>query len=338
MIFLSESTLFGVDEMTAACVPTNLEKITRIDVYDVLLDDLYATRDVTSEITEVIPNQWDFDTILHATYDDETTSAGNVHWSLETTSHILIKRKRNGDFKWTTIRVQEINDYDDFDIYGYDYTCGIDLYDFAVVPVASGSVEGIYSITQIDVNIDKLVIVDADNVYSTPLTDAFCDTTSIMPSTPVQTLHGKFPYIVRNTRANYEEVTVTATFLPDMCDGFPTDSAISRYTREFKAWLTNGKTKLLKNVNGDLWLGYITTPPTDSAETIYTYRKISFGLSETGLPDNEKDLWYAGIIDSNVTSVWWDPSVIEVKEPIAFIDEDEIYSAIPLRDIDRLFK
>jgi hypothetical protein len=44
-------------------------------------------------------------------------------------------------------------------------------------------------------------------------------------------------------------------------------------------------------------MGFITTAPSDSADQVYNYRKVSFGLTETGEYNNEYDLYENGFID-----------------------------------------
>lgn len=318
MIFISGSTFLGGDELTIPCTPTNIYRISDVELSGTMVDTLYVCNysdddDISMIENNEIPITWNHKTIMYAEYDNDT-SAGNVNWHLKDLSHIIIKIKPQDEYKWITTHVKKIENYDDLVIVGRFLAATTGTYDVSLVPISSGTIEGTYIIVSVDISVTKLVLIDSDGIHSTFLTDGSLSTQSVMPNQAVNTIHNKFPYIVRNTRANYETVNVSATFLPNNDDECveitPTHEKIkypSKWNRELKAWIMNGKTKLLKNVDGDMWLGYITTPVSDEPyeNNVYEYRKLSFGLTETGLPNKEKDLYDAGLLDSSVTNEWW---------------------------------
>lgn len=311
MIFMSGSTFLGGDELTLPCTPTNIDHIIKVEMYNAQVDDFYVTYDLDEVKIEnnAIPDSWDFDTVMMAQFNNDT-SAGNVNWHLKDLSHIVIKVKPQDDHKWITCHVKEVHDYPDLVIVGKYLAATTGVWDVALVPVSSGTIEGTYVQTKVNVVVNKLVLIDADAIHSTFLVDGDLSIQSVMPSQAVNTLHNKFPYIVRNTRANYETVDVTCTFLPndeECIEANKSTKTQARWSRELKAWLMNGKTKLLKSYDGDMWLGYITTPVSDQPydDGVGEFRKYSFGLTETGLPNREKDLFEAKLLDNSVTSDWW---------------------------------
>lgn len=223
-----------------------------------------------------------------------------------------------------------------------DYTCQIGTsYQYAVVPVlADGFTEGDYFETSgfVDIKSDTMVIVGNTNapvlsssidkdditdfdtnsqylvnenyiaVYSTVCTDGFYNSTAIVPSSTIETMHDKYPTIIRNTVANYEQIDFTGIFLPDFCyymsigkDMLPKD--MIDYSRNVYNFLRDGRSKLIKTEDGRMWLIYITTPPTDSAKDIYYIREISFTGTEVGNPESEIALGAAGLISSDPQ--WW---------------------------------
>ena len=311
MLFLGSTFLCG-DVMSVPYTPTAIENIDYIEIGDAYFDDLYTTKNTSAELTEKPPEEWDFDTILHAKFNGNTL-AGNVDWSLNTVSNILIKRRKTDDYQWITLSVHEINSIEDFDIKFQDMT-GADSvkYQYAAVPILNG-IEGRYSYVDVECKNNFLVIADEDEIWSTIITDGYCDSVSNAPSSTLVTMNDKYPTIVRNTCAEYETVTVTANFVPTTideetgCMSFDIDndnnSVYTRYSKDFKAFLNNGKTKLLKNIDGRAWLCYVTTPPSDSADGHYKNRKITFGVTELGDIEKEEDLYDAGLITS--TEEWW---------------------------------
>jgi hypothetical protein len=304
MIFLGN--LFCADEMTASFTPTCVDNINNIELTGGWYDDLMASSDVESELSSEIQQDWNFDTILHAKFE-ENTAAGNVSWDFDTVSHLLIKRKKDDDFKWITIYVQAVNTIGDFNVNGTDITASAGAtYKYAAVPIFMGT-EGFYSVDEVEVKSKSLLIADNDEIWNTHLTNNFLDRTSVMPSSVLTTMYGKYPTIVRNTSANYEEITVEAQFFPvgeDGCTYIMDDHNRVLYNKKIKAFLTNGKAKILKSQSGEIWLVYVTTPPTDSATDHYRNRKLSFTVTEIGDPESEEDLYNAGLIPS-VSEEWW---------------------------------
>lgn len=304
MLILGSTFLCG-DIMSVPCTPTNVEDITYIKIENGEYDTLYVTKDVSSELELTIPEEWDFDTILYAKFNNNTL-AGNVDWSLSTVSNVLIKRRKIDEFTWITLSNTIINTAEDFNISGVDVTCGFDEYQYAVVPILNG-IEGNYSYTTVEVKADCLLIADEDSVWVTTLTDGFCDNVSNVPNSTIVTMYDKYPTIVRNSDANYETISVTAGFTEfdkEKCEWIFEDNG-RRLTRlkQCKAFLNNGKTKFLRNIDGRIWLVYITTPPTDSADQYYKNRQLSFECTEVGDPTLESDLYYAGFITA--TEEWW---------------------------------
>lgn len=307
MLFLG--TFLGADELSMPFTPTPIVDNDVIELTGAKFDTLYVTKDVESEIDFNIPKEWDFDTIMYAEFDGDA-NAGNITWNLDTVSHLVIRRRPVGEYDWITLAVKEVATLEDFDIKGYDKTTEDLNYEYAIFPVLYGA-EGVYSSTFIETPNTHLVIADATAVYKTIVTDGFCETVDQAPNAPITTLYERYPTIIRNTNAQYEEISVTATFLPvdengeciDYDEVINNDRLRVLYSRKFKDFLSNGKAKILKNVDGQTWLCYVTTPPTDSADTIYYDRTLTFTCTEIGSVRSEKDLFEAGL--SDVPEEWW---------------------------------
>ena len=307
MIFFG--SFLNADIMSVACSPTDIEDINKIELSNGIYDELFATNDVESELVQNIRQEWDFNTILHATFDGNAL-AGNINWAIDSVSDIAIKRRKVGEFNWITLETKEVNSFDDFSIVGIDKTAAPNYeYEYAVIPVLNG-MEGNYSTTiPLKVKTDCLVILDKDEIWSTVITDGFCDEVSNVPNSTVSTMNDIYPTIISNTSANYKTITVTCQFLPTNEEGCFEPSTcsdpaqITSNNNKFIAFLNNKKPKLLKNLDGRIWLVYITTPPTNSADGNYLLRKITFGCTEIGDINSEEDLYYAGLITS--TEEWW---------------------------------
>lgn len=306
MIFTG-SFLCG-DELSVPLTATNVNNITTMSISNAWFDGLYVTTNTDFEMKDM-PTTWDFDTVLYAAFDGNTL-AGNLTIALAKISHLLIKKKRADDFKWTTIEVREVNnDLANMNIIGKDYTSEIGAtYEYAAVPSLNG-VESLYSVSTADCESDRLVIIDADEVWVTYLTDGNCDYTRTYPINMLQTLYNKYPTSVRNSFQNYDVINVEGSWVPTESDDncaleYEDDHARIIYQKAFVDFLTNDKPKILKNVDGRTWLCMLSGDVSDSADSIYNNRKISFQMTEIGTIYNHEDLYEAGF-NQTVTEEWW---------------------------------
>lgn len=294
--------------MSVPCTPTNIDNITRVELSDGWYDDLRISKNVTDELSPNVKQNWDWDTILHAKFEG-TTSAGNVVWTFDTVSHLLIKRKKVSDFKWITLDVHKIEKMADFNVIKIDPTAIPNVeYQYAAVPIKDG-VEGFYSVDNVKIKSECLVIVDRDEFWCTNITDNYLDNTSVAPSSTVQTMYEKYPTVVSNSNANYEEITVNAQFFPTAEDGctvdLQDDAKRIEYNNKAKKFLRNGNAKILKSIDGNCWGVYVTTPPSDMATDHYKNRKLTFTCTEIFDIEDEESLWENGLIDESVSEEWW---------------------------------
>ncbi len=304
MIFLG--SMFCADIMSVTCTPTDINNITRIELSNGEYDDLRVTKNVTEELKATIPQEWDFDTIFHAKFNGHT-GAGNVNWTFDTVSYLIVKRKKIGEFKWITLEAHKVQTVKDFNIKNIDITATPNCeYQYAVVPIIDG-IEGFYFTANVHVKTRTLLIADRNEIWNTYITDNYLDNTSVVPQQTITTMYDKYPTIIRNTEANYEDIVVNAQFYPMDEEGCEiiTDDDQQRinYNNSAKFFLRNGNTKILKGIDGNIWLVYVTTPPSDTAIDDYRNRKITFTCTEVGDINSEKDLFEAGLITA--TEEWW---------------------------------
>lgn len=292
-----------------AFTPTAIDQIEYIKISNGMYDSLYASKNTDFEISNEPPQDWDFDTVLYAKFSSNT-NAGNVDWNLSTVSDIAIKSRKQGEFKWKTVSTKKINVLEDFTINFSDYLVPSgQTTEYAIVPVLNGS-EGTYAITSIKPDFDRMFLIEGDTVYSTIMTDGFCDTTRNIPSSNVELLNSKYPIFVRNTIANYDTGTCTGYWVPSNPDNnceFALDKEYDfyriNYQREVMDFICDGNPKVLKVPDGRMWIIQVTPSPTDSADQTYQNRQISFQWVEVGDYKSEEDCYYLGI--SPVSEEWW---------------------------------
>lgn len=123
-----------------------------------VFDEVYLDSDIQREHGTAIPD-WGYSTILDAKFHNNLL-AGNVDFSLSAISAMVIKRRKKGSYKWTTIHQIPINDEDDFDFYYNDITVASQTtYEYAAVPIING-VEGTYQVIDVAVAFDGAFIID----------------------------------------------------------------------------------------------------------------------------------------------------------------------------------
>lgn len=326
MIFLN--SFLGADELSLAPFPTDFGNATNVQIQNGYFDDLYASYDTTINVYKDIPTVWDFDTVLHAKYD-VNINGGNVDFTFDTVTQIVIKRRQQENSKWITLYVQDLdptaeeNINDQLQIAGQDVTAKNANYIYAAVPLLNG-IEGNYSIARtIDpddtsiiydytpVSIKELLLVDSEAIYHTPIINGSVDITTNTATTFITTLNEKYPTVVRNGLYYYDTINVTGIFLPtveDNCELLFTDPIqMTIYNKAFRDWLHNNHPKLLKDENGNIWLVYIESGVSDSAyeSNMSELREISFTCDEIGDCEDEEVLWNAGLIDESVTAEYW---------------------------------
>lgn len=300
-------SFLGADVMSVSYSPVIPAEINKIKLDKAWVDKFWATKNITFPIDFTFNNEWNWDMIMYAEFINNTY-AGNVEWSLDTVSHLAVKRRPVGGSKWITIAVKPIHDYEDFNVVGTDQLTESIEYEYQLVPYFNEIAGNATSVT-IKSHNEYLVIFDKDGLWYTELTDGFCNTQDVAPSQAVETLHNRYPTIISNGKAQYETVTVDACFLPLDENGcipeeiWEDDNARVLYQRRFKDWLTDRHTKILRNVDGQTWLCFVTTPPTDSADSDYNNRKFSFGVTEVGHMQDVQALYDSGMY--NIEKEWW---------------------------------
>lgn len=307
-MFLCGSSFAG-GELACALTPTGIENINYVELKNGIYNDLYLTKSVDFELTGRFPDEWDFDTLLWAKFNG-STNAGNVDWNLDNTSHILLKSRTQGSFRWKTLAAKEVNQIHDFKINYPDYFTGSgQAVEYAIVPLLNG-LEGAYATTRAAAKFTEMFLIEGNVVWGTEITDGYCDTTRNIPSSTVELLNSRYPVFIRNTMADYDTGTCKGSFLPfaneDTCElAYSEECDYLRidYQRKFMDFISDGIPKILKLPDGRLWLVQIAPSPSDTAGQSYNDREISWSWTEVGSVDSEEDLYYLGF--SEVDPEWW---------------------------------
>lgn len=301
MMFLG--TTFFSGNLSIPVTATDVNNITYVELDNGMFDDLYITKETTSDPSDGIVSTWDFDTMLNADFDEDT-SAGNVNFTVETVSQLVVRRRELNTFDWTTVCIQEINNVDDFNFDGIDRLArGGTTYQYAVIPYLNRAA-GSYNTHTVTSEFDRIILTEKDTSWSMFMTDGFCDTTRNIVGNHNELLNRKYPIFYSNSIANYDTGSCTGTFveLDEETCTFNYDT-MYKYQHDLMDYITDGKPKVLKHFDGRIWLIQVTPSPTDSAQDVYNNRSITFDWVEIGDYKNDEDLYNAGLTD--IPEEWW---------------------------------
>lgn len=304
-MFICGSNFVG-GALACAITPTGIDNINYIELKNGVYDDLYITKKTDFDMTSEVPDEWDFDTVLWAKFNGNTL-AGNIDWDLKSTTHIVLKSRVDGQFRWKTLVVKETDTNEDFFInYPDYYIASGQPVEYAIVNITYGA-EGTYAVKQTVSRFNKIFLIEGEAVWGTEITDGFCDTTRNIPSSTVPLLNRKYPMFVRNSMANYDTGTLDGSFVPiedcELLYGVEYDYWRIKYQKQYMDYACDGIPKCLKLPDGRLWIIQITPNPTDTANQTYNNRKTTLPWVEVGDVNSEEDMYYLGL--SDIEEQWW---------------------------------
>lgn len=301
MIILGRAACGDRNSMTASVTYT--EDVNEITMQNGIFDELYAN--VNKQVTwdGVITDEWDFNTRIHAYFKGDLYG-GNVSFTSEVVSSILVKKRKKGELQWQSYFEVEINSNEDFNFIRNDYLCrnGYE-YQYCMVPTLNG-IEGEYpsnhNISSIKSEFDGIFIIEKDKAYHSTL-NTNVNVSRVFSSSVIEPKGRIRPIVVYNGDINYRSFNVEGLFIQfdeETCDFefIRNDS----YREQVDDFLTNKKTKVLKSVDG--YIALINVVDSEISHSIDDFKEIvstEFSCVETGNAEDVTDLYYNNIIDCN---------------------------------------
>lgn len=271
--------------------------INTFDISNMIIDEMYATKNVLLNFNWKIPDEWDFDTYLHSSFKGNT-HAGNVQYSQGIVDKIKIKKRFKGDFTWKTIYEKEIHSSEDFIIDFYDYyEPSHKEIEYAYVAVVSN-----VDIDPISVSVysefDNYFICNKDVSYPMML-DVENTLTYNRESKTIVSPGRKYPYVINNGIARYYSGTMNVTFIELKDCEFDIENGW-KYRNQIDEWLANGEAKILKSFEGDMWMVNIVGNIPRNNHEHYQYISHQIEWVECGDPNKVGDLYDHGFINTDV--------------------------------------
>ena len=294
MIFLGRT--FCGARNTIDCTPTNVANINLITIKNGIYDEIYLSNNTSRTYTTSIPTGWDFDTALHATFQDNL-QGGNVGFTLDQVSTLRVKRRELGTFDWTLMFEIGISTEEDLHFERFDrYLQSNVEYEYLVVPVLNG-VEGTAYTNSTLSQFEGMFIIEKEQAFNTIL-DVEIQSQKNRPNSTVNTIDRKYPYVVSNGQNNYYSGSASGVFIEldyDNCQ-FKTKEGW-QYREQLMEFLQNGKPKILKHDDGRMWLVAIVDNPSESASEHPDKVTTTFNWVEIGDCKSGTDLYDNNFID-----------------------------------------
>ena len=286
--------MFGSDECFNKNYVPDLNNNQYISAGLCILDELQVSKNTNLQHY----SEWDFDMILHAKFEDNLT-AGNVDFAASFVDCIRIKMKPSSDYRWRTVYEHEINNNEDFMFkYLFPYARGGESYDFSLIPVFSGGIEGNINKSTIISEFEGLYLMEADRGYQAYLNLDISHKNN-RQTTVQPTLGRKYPFVISNGDSNYVSGDITATFIQNKNKSYDVEHGW-KYRQDVNDFLMDGLPKIIKYEDGRMWLASIEGNPDEdySQHQQMPIHKIHF--VEIGDCDNPVNLYNAGLINCNV--------------------------------------
>lgn len=280
--------------------PTNVGEITSATISHAMYKGLYMTEDtVISEDDTTIPTDWDIYTRLLAHFND-SYFAGSIDYSYAEVKSVRIKRRKKGEFEWATIFERQITSPDDFYFTGTDYfAMNNEEYEYAWVPVDSQGAEGGYEFVQTVLSqFNGVFICDADVIYKFLMGVAYGSSQQAQQVGIYNPLGQKYPIYVSNGAINYQTGSLSAKLVGNYEDTHQFNrKEMVQQKNALLQWLTNRRSKIIKDSNSNIWLVFITGSPSISYDAQWGngMMEVSLQYGELGEANNIRDMQNAGL-------------------------------------------
>lgn len=288
-MFLGKS--FTASSNTFASPLKDTSTVNSLTITHGIFDELYVSTNVIplSNFNGTIPTFWDFDTKLHALFN-QNLLAGNIQFATDSVEKVRIKKRTPHDLNFQTIFEKEIKKPEDFGFKLMDYFEPVGEIEYMYIAVISG-VENRTSINKIQSKFSSYFLCERDASYPMFLDRQFSKQLN-QNIAVVNTWGRKYPLVVKNGNINYYSGSISCTFVEQK--GCTYDFANAwNYRNIIYSFLTNGKPKILKDNMGNIYMIAVTSDAIteDSDHPLHVIS--NFEITECG------DAYYVGDLYDN---------------------------------------
>ena len=291
MLFLGSSVL-GTD-----CIKSTYDDVINfISLSNMVINDIYTTKNIEHN-TNYDSLKWDMNTVFWCMFQGNLL-AGNIMIPMSSISSIRIKVREYGTSFWTTIYEYE-EDFNFAQTY-YFLKGNKTQYEIAIVPVLNG-IESNY--------ITNTVISDFDGCYMCTKSKQYhafinlsLEVTTNHNKEFITTLGRAKPFAVSNGLANYDTISMNASFIPMANCELDLDNA-AKYRKEINKFLTDKQAIVLKDDKGSRWLVGVDNSIPQSVNGHHDNIVYDINFTEIGDCDSTTDLYVNGLSDVDLEGV-----------------------------------
>lgn len=233
------------------------------------------------------PNVWSADTVINIAFN-HTVNAGDIGDLIGYVDHLEIRRKEgtaNSPNEWITL--QEITkdettgnlnaNFTMYDNFGKNNT----IYTYQIIPIDNlGNAGTTMQGSEVLSRFDEIYILDAEEQFKITYANHIDNAEFVQKSAVYEPYGAEFPFVAYNAKTKYTTTTITAILIASSNEngisGYLDRDAQTRLVDKFNRWLVNGKAKILKDFNGNLRIGTIINPISNSY-----YGELGNGLAST---------------------------------------------------------
>lgn len=276
--------------------------IDEVYLYNAIFSHFNISSDMTITADGAVPTDWEVDTIADCNFDTNI-NAGSVGKVTDIpVSGFLFKRRELGSINWIDLAKREVNSVNDFNFSFNDFLVPSNRdFEYALVPIYDDGSEGNYLIQSIHTEFNGVFVFDKNNRMRLMANVSYDSGTRNVSIGTLQPIGKKYPVVIQNGTINYITGGVSGTIFND---GFYTNHRIDRLTiaklaQSYSNFLVNGKSKILKDWNGNIWVVQVVGSPSMAynQSTGNGIIDISFSWAEQGEWDNQRDLYNNGLVD-----------------------------------------
>lgn len=274
-------------------VPTDVQSIGKVELYNGIIDFFEISHAVDNEYSRNEP-EWNDDTSIIVANFDNTTQGGYLpDIELNFNQLFIVRNDGNGD-DWKVLTKIDVTDAGDLGIDFNDYTAvsGTNIRyglitgnDYILEPQFTTQI--MYNTTSTNINFPYTYICNQHHCYSLYIALSLTNTVRVRPSAIIETLEGKYPFVIRNSQTNYQKGGISCRFFDHKLikGGFTSENrnAIRKAREEFIQYCLDGSIKLYKDWNGNLWvisiydngqIDYVAMSDNALAEVTFNYVEV----------------------------------------------------------------
>lgn len=284
---------YGNDGLKSPTFDANINNFNQVIIGNAVCRGLEITNNTELVYSDDFDN-WDEYMVLKCDFN-QNVRGGNLQEQLGNIDSIRIKRFSKTTNTWITLYEKEIINEEDLIIDYKDYIIpnGIEQL-YAMVPVLANGDEGNYIVNSITPSWNYCFVSDGEQCFKLYSSINYGTTPQNSPVGTLNPIGRTYPVIIRNSNINYKSGILSGQLMGYNFEQYHhlDRNDVVKQTQDYIDFLTNGKSKVITDWNGNCWIVQVIDSPTINYNITTTngITTVTFSWAEQGKYDNEKDL------------------------------------------------